>query len=57
MNAEQIKKLRKDLGITQKELAYRIKCTERTIRNLEQGNTRPSRVVIRRLERQEGKLK
>jgi transcriptional regulator with XRE-family HTH domain len=56
MRPNEIKKLREQLGITQHEMANRLKCTISTIHNLENGHTRPTKAMLRRLERQKRKV-
>jgi len=51
MKAEQIIALRKHLGLTQKELAGRLKVDSITISRWERGTQRPLQSVIRRIER------
>ncbi len=56
MNAEEIKTIRKKLGITQEEMARRLKCTGRTVSRLENQETRPTKVMIKRINRQKAKI-
>jgi transcriptional regulator with XRE-family HTH domain len=52
MNAKEIKAIRTQLRITQEEMARRLKCTARTISRLENEKSRPTKAMIRRLNRQ-----
>ena len=47
-----VKTLRKDLGLTQLELAQRLKVSVDTLRSYEHNHRRPSLPVQRRLNRQ-----
>ena len=51
MTAKEIKELRKRLGLTQKELATRVKVDAITIRRWEGNEHRPSALAGRQLER------
>lgn len=50
-NAAETKTVRKKLGITQREFAYALGCTEVTIRNYESGRNLPSAQYIDLLHR------
>ena len=52
MEAKDIKVIRLSTGLTQEEFARRIKCTGRTVANLENGRTRASKAVVKRILRQ-----
>ena len=52
MDAEEIKSLRKRLGLTQVELARRLKVAVSSIKKWEHGNNRPSGKSIKKLNRQ-----
>lgn len=56
-NGTRIKDLRKGLGLTQAELALRIKVSVDTLRSYEHNDRRPSLAVQRRLNRQASNLK
>ena len=51
-DSTRIKALRKGLGLTQWELAIRLKVSVDTLRSYEHGDRRPSMSVQRRLNRQ-----
>lgn len=51
MEANEILKLRKGLGLTQKELAARLKLDAITISRWERGYQRPSKLALRQLAR------
>lgn len=48
--AEKLKKVRKEFGLTQKELARLLKCSERTIQNWEKGEVQPRRRKRKKIE-------
>ena len=52
MEAEEIKELRKRLGLTQLELARRLKVAVSSLKKWEHGNNRPSGKSIKKLNRQ-----
>ena len=51
MNKTEIKALRKRLGLTQKELAARVKVDAITVSRWERGEQRPSQQACRQLSR------
>jgi len=51
MTAQEIKALRKSLGLHQKEFANRLKVDTITVSRWERGIQKPSPVLIRKLER------
>ena len=55
-DSTRIKALRKGLGLTQSELAQRLKVSIDTLRSYEHGDRRPSLSVQRRLNRQDLKV-
>lgn len=55
-NGKRVKALRKSLGLTQSELAQRLKVSIDTLRSYEHDARRPSLGVQRRLDRQELKV-
>ena len=57
MNSEQIKQLRKRLGLTQKEIAARLKVDFITVSRWERGEQRPGRDALKRLARLEKRAK
>jgi transcriptional regulator with XRE-family HTH domain len=56
MNKEEIKEIRIQRKLTQEQMAFQLKCTRQTVFNLENGRTRPTKAMLRRLERQKRKL-
>ncbi len=57
MKAGEIKELRKRLGLTQKELAAKVKVDAITVSRWERGEQHPTLKVLRRLNRLSAKLK
>jgi len=55
MTKEEIKEIRLQRKMTQEQFAFYLKCTRQTIINLEMGHTRPTKAMLRRLERQKRK--
>ena len=55
--AERIKALRKSLGLSQDELARRLKVTVKTIRRYEKSESQPTLPMRRKLRRQALKVK
>ena len=55
MNSKDIKELRKSLGLTQKELAGRVKVDAITVSRWERGEQRPTQLTLKRLARLERK--
>lgn len=51
MTSKEIKELRAKVKMTQKDFAIKLKVDVRTVQNYERGKTKPSKAVIRRLER------
>ncbi len=51
MKSDEIRKLRKKLGLTQKEFANRLKVDAITISRWERGEQRPSNLALRILNR------
>ena len=51
MEAEEIKKLRKLLGLNQTQLADKLGVTKTTVLNWEHKLTRPSKLALRQLNR------
>ena len=51
MTAEEIKELRKRSGLTKSRFAALLKVADRTVSSLEQSESRPSKVVVKRLQR------
>ena len=59
MNGTEIKELRKRLGLTQLQMAYKLGVAEFTVRRWESGKSRPSplsRPPLARLKRQLARL-
>ncbi len=50
MTAEKIRRLRKDLGLTQEQLAHAIGVTLQTVNRWENGHTKPHRTFVRVME-------
>ena len=50
MNLEQLKELRKEKNLTQKELAEKLHVPVKTLQNWEQGRTKPSRITEAAIE-------
>jgi DNA-binding transcriptional regulator YiaG len=50
MDKREIKELRKNLGLTQKEMAEILKCKISSIEHYEQGVRRPNKVFSERLQ-------
>ena len=57
MNSNEIKELRKSLGLTQKELAARVRVDAITVSRWELGKQRPSCLAKRNLARLEKRAK
>ncbi len=56
MEAEEIKKVRKRLKLTQTELADKLGVTKTTVLNWEHKISKPSKLALRQLDRLERKL-
>ncbi len=55
MTPDEIKATRLSLRLTQREFATRLKVESITILRWERGYTRPSKKIVKRIMRQEGK--
>jgi len=51
MTPEQIKQIRANLNLTQKEFAGAIGCSIRSIQNWEQGERKPIKIAVAAMER------
>ena len=51
MDKEQVKDIRKNLGISQEKLAQKLRVSRMSVYNWEKGIKRPSQLALRQLER------
>ncbi|KKK94344.1 hypothetical protein LCGC14_2683820 [marine sediment metagenome] len=56
MSNDDIKKFRKKLKLTQKEIAEKLGVTSQTVANWEQGLARPSKLALRNIEQLRRKM-
>lgn len=51
MKPEEIREIREKSKMTQEAFAFRLKVDKRTVINYEKGYTRPSKAILRRIQR------